>query len=196
MLDRCCELNQTRIMFQACKKRKNAGFTLIEIMVVIAILGILASLGVGSYFSSQKKSRDSRRKADLRNVATALETYFNDFNGYPDDDGSGGMEGCGAGGAELCVWGDAFSDTTSGVVYMPKLPEDPVSGYSFYYDVGAQNASYQLYVRLENTEDSVVQDSGGNPIIYQGLSCGTLTCNYGIASSNTTPETGRTIVQE
>lgn len=60
------------------------GFTLLELLIVIAIIGILISIGVVSYSSAQKKSRDSRRTADLKAVQNAWEQYYADNNGsYP-----------------------------------------------------------------------------------------------------------------
>src|SRR5437868_15191927 len=64
--------------------RKNRGFTLIELLVVIAIIGILAAVVLVSLNSARAKSRDARRLADVRQVMTSLELYYNDNGGYPD----------------------------------------------------------------------------------------------------------------
>ena len=64
--------------------RKDRGFTLIELLVVIAIIGILAAVVLVSLNSARSKSRDARRLADMRQVMTALELYYNDNGGYPD----------------------------------------------------------------------------------------------------------------
>ena len=59
------------------------GFTLIELMVVISIIGLLASIILVSLNTARAKSRDARRVADVRQVMNALELFYNDNKGYP-----------------------------------------------------------------------------------------------------------------
>ena len=64
--------------------RSGAGFTLLELLVVIAIISILIALGMISYSTAQKKSRDAKRSSDLKEIQNALETYHAVTGNYPD----------------------------------------------------------------------------------------------------------------
>lgn len=65
------------------RNKKQTGFTLIELLVVIAIIGLLASVVLLALNSARQKSRDAKRLADMRQLASALELYFNDNSAYP-----------------------------------------------------------------------------------------------------------------
>jgi type IV pilus assembly protein PilA len=62
--------------------KKNEGFTLIELMIVIAIIGILAAIAIPQFSAYRKRSYNAGAEADLRNAATAQEAYFVDFSRY------------------------------------------------------------------------------------------------------------------
>ena len=62
--------------------KKDAGFTLIELMIVIAIIGILAAIAIPQFSAYRKRSYNAGAEADLRNAATAQEAYFVDFSTY------------------------------------------------------------------------------------------------------------------
>lgn len=175
------------------------GFTLMELLIVIVLLGFLIAMGMASFKSSQTKSRDSRRKSDLHQIMIALETYFNDKGRYPSDSADGKIMGCGTGDSQECPWGGQFSDA-NGTIYMVTLPDDPGLGKRYFYDVsGALRTTYQLYARLENKEDISVAKSGSDPGKYVNVFCddgSSIECNYGIASTNTTPGTGRSIAPD
>ncbi|MDK2973363.1 MAG: type pilus assembly protein PilA [Candidatus Sumerlaeota bacterium] len=64
---------------------KNKGFTLIELLIVVAIIAILAAIAVPNFLEAQVRSKVSRVRSDMRNIATALEAYAVDTNKYPSD---------------------------------------------------------------------------------------------------------------
>jgi prepilin-type N-terminal cleavage/methylation domain-containing protein len=64
-------------------RKRAEGFTLIELMVVIAIIGLLASIITVSVTSSRAKGRDGKRVADIRTLQLAIESYYNDNGYYP-----------------------------------------------------------------------------------------------------------------
>lgn len=61
----------------------DAGFSLIEILVVIVIIGILAAIAVPLLLSQRKKGYDASLKSDLRTVANDIESYYAEFEAYP-----------------------------------------------------------------------------------------------------------------
>jgi type II secretion system protein G len=58
-------------------------FTLIELLIVVAIIAILAAIAVPNFLEAQTRSKVSRTKSDLRSLSVALEAYRVDSNGYP-----------------------------------------------------------------------------------------------------------------
>lgn len=62
---------------------KRHAFTLIELLIVVAIIAILAAIAVPNFLEAQMRAKVSRVRTDLRTVATALESYYVDNNRYP-----------------------------------------------------------------------------------------------------------------
>lgn len=62
--------------------KQRQGFTLIELLIVVAIIAILAAIAVPNFLEAQTRSKVSRAKADLRSLATAVESYVVDNNKY------------------------------------------------------------------------------------------------------------------
>ncbi|OGD24798.1 hypothetical protein A2819_00960 [Candidatus Azambacteria bacterium RIFCSPHIGHO2_01_FULL_40_24] len=65
------------------KNKKEKGFTLLELLVVIGIIGLLASILVVNLTSARKRARDTKRIADVRNLQTASEDYYGKNGKYP-----------------------------------------------------------------------------------------------------------------
>jgi prepilin-type N-terminal cleavage/methylation domain-containing protein len=104
------------------------GFTLLELLIVIGLIGILISIAATSYSTAQKKSRDSRRMGDLKAIQNALEQYYADNNGnYP-----------------------VTSYVNLTVQYLPTYPVDPKT--NCYYKQTTNDAdAYYIAADLEGT---------------------------------------------
>ncbi|MBU1033398.1 type II secretion system GspH family protein [Patescibacteria group bacterium] len=171
-------------------KLSQKAFTLLELLVVMAILALLVGLGLRTFGSVQQKSRDSKRKEDLQSISKTLELYYNDFKHYPYASG-GKILGCGENSTEACEWGDVWQNTSNQTLYMSKMPRDP-GGNQYFYLADAGGTSYRLFSYLENTEDeSVVLNEDNEPAYYGGTYCRIIdtvltasTCNYIIMSTN------------
>jgi prepilin-type N-terminal cleavage/methylation domain-containing protein len=64
------------------RRQQDSGFTFVELLVVIVIIGILATIALPKYAATKEKALTSRMISDLRNVAVSEEAYFNDFAQY------------------------------------------------------------------------------------------------------------------
>lgn len=120
--------------------KRNQGFTLIEIAVVVFVIGIIASIIVVSFIQVQKESRDRRRTSDVVAIENALSAYFRDNNEYPPVC-SGDNVGC------------DVSNLSSSLVpkYIPSIPVSP-NGSHYNYVRGTQStssASYGILVSFE-----------------------------------------------
>lgn len=156
-------------------KKFYLGFTLIELLVVIMILGVMAALITGNFFTSLKKGRDAKRKADLEQVQRALEMYYEDKKAYP----------------TTLTFGEKLCENNpcgaSDKVYMQKVPNDPISGKSYEY-LSADGTDYKLFACLENNLQMLPYISSGYTI-----SCGKcngtpgVDCIWGVSSSNISP---------
>jgi len=163
-------------------KNRFKGFTLVELLVVMAILGILVSLVAGNFRSAQVRGRDVTRKSDLKQIAHSLELFYADYGKYPLDS-SGLISACPynplLSTGVACSWGeDSFTDGKT--VYFKVVPSDPSSDYSYFYRIvpGSSNQKFQLFAYLENSKDPEI-------ITTSHLCGGGKNCNFAITSTNT-----------
>lgn len=132
------------------------GFTLIELLVVVVIIGVLASLLMVNFVGIRQRARDGQRKADLRQIQTALEMYRADQGSYP---------------SSLLACGNSLAFGTT--IYMQKIPCDPLLAGSYFYS--SNSTVYCVRGCLENANDSEADISSSkysrnNPIIITGCS--------------------------
>lgn len=123
-------------------KKFDSGFTLIELLVVIAIIGLLASVVLVSLNGTRAKARFTKRMADIKQIQTALELYYDSNNAYP---ASGYQSQCQS-------WGAVASDQViPGLVptYMSKFPVDPSMNVA---------ASTSCYIYVSNGRDYKLLD--------------------------------------
>lgn len=115
--------------------KRQSGFTLIEIMVVVVILSILGALIIPNVISKPEEARVARTKSDLRAIATALEFYRLDNSTYPSTD-----QGLAALVTQPTGYPEAKNWNPEG--YLPKLPVDPWGEPYVYVSEGA---SFDVY---------------------------------------------------
>jgi type II secretion system protein G len=124
------------------------GFTLVELLVVIAIIAILSTLSVVALNSARAKSRDARRQSDIKQIRTALDMYYDSSSSYPTTcAGLGSSTGC------LCLtsigWVSSSVSDCTGTIFMQKVPKDP-GAYSYNYTLGAGSTTYKIVYTLDN----------------------------------------------
>lgn len=129
------------------------GFTLIEMLVVISLIGILAALALVSFSASQKQARDTTRKSDLKQYQTALEQYANLTNGlFPSRTSA------------VSAYSTLCSDLNVRIEPDISCSQDPKnssdSGFEYRYisngTSGTTTATnYVVWSRVENTTDTL-----------------------------------------
>ncbi len=78
------------------QKTKQAGFTIVELLIVIIVIGILATIAFVSYGNVTRKARDSERVADAKAIASKAEEYYATNGSYPDATTLAGLSGLNA----------------------------------------------------------------------------------------------------
>lgn len=119
------------------------GFTLIELIVVLAVLGILMLVLIFAYQGQLMKARDGKRKADLAKLQQVLEDYLNDKICY----------------SPTLICGQDFAP------YLSSVPCDPINkGTNIYYYSVSQTDSckkwYKIFTNLENKDDPIINKIG------------------------------------
>lgn len=120
-------------------KKHQKGFTLVELLVVIAIIGILSSLLLLQLGTARSKARDAKRIADINQIRSALELFFDDNGNYPLD--------------ALNNTEDNAGTTYLTPNYIQQMPEDPLTksqiyGYA-YQIISTRRTRYHIWAEME-----------------------------------------------
>ncbi len=132
------------------------GFTLVELLVVISIIGILVGLSMFGLIGAREASRDAKRKANIEEIRSGIEIYKSDCNSYPVIL------------TDPLVGDDSTTACVSTNIYISTLPQDPTPAIADYYYF-SDGKTYQICAALEQVPAILATCSG---------SCGTVACNY------------------
>lgn len=149
--------------------RLRIGFTLIELMVTVAIIAILVALGIGVFSRAQRNARDAVRRAALRGLKTALEIYKLESGNYPSSSGCpaswcgepptyGNRTQCGGSGyiGNLCP--NYFENLPRDPFWDPDAPTNP-SGFSYIYRSDGANYKILAYGTVETMSSVPTNDN-------------------------------------
>ncbi len=127
-------------------KNTRKGFTLIEILIVVAIIAILASVVLVGLGPTQQAGRDARRLSDLHEVQNGLELYYNKNGAYPIPSP--------ASWGSASTAGSLSADLISAGVGITSIPNDPSSGKNYVYGWGPAATTYELAATMESANGS------------------------------------------
>lgn len=115
------------------KSKVYSGFTLLELLLVIAIIGVLAGLFISTFPNSQRQARDTQRKSDIKQYQTAMELFANKNNGNFFADGG---------------THNITSHTGATELNLSITPDDPLGGTN-HYQLYSTTTAYVLFATLE-----------------------------------------------
>ena len=146
-------------------KQKSQGFTIVELLIVIVIIGILAAITIVAYNGIQVRARDSARIAKVTSIAKAIELYNTDNGRYPPIlDGYGRETSCGS---QIENWGHCDRNKILSDTLAPYLTIDPVSlsdatqGNQHYHYTSQSSDGYRSYGLMVYLEGSGGANDGG-----------------------------------
>jgi type II secretion system protein G len=168
------------------------GFTLIELLIVIAIIGLLATLAIVSLTTAQRKARDARRVADIKQLQNAVEVYYSEIAQYPLTAATSTLNS-GTTVDTVSTWTDFGSTSVIGG-YITNVPIDPTNnsttGYIYTYGANAAGTEYFLSAKLEDTASANL--NGDDDTLYNSATSGSwgATPDF-VASSDTSANVAR-----
>jgi prepilin-type N-terminal cleavage/methylation domain-containing protein len=140
--------------------KNKKGFTLIEMLIVITIIAVLASLILVGMGGARAKSRDARRIADLHNIMNALELYYS-------------LEGSYLVGTynSSSAWETFSTDLIDANIGVSRIPQDPLNDATYYYRYEGTVTGYVLGAALEQ-KDVALNDDIDNGDTDYSMECG------------------------
>lgn len=137
--------SHTRFKIQDSKYKIENGFTIVELLVVIAIIALLVAAILIYFKDVRAKSRDSRRKQDLKEIENAIANYQSNNNG-----------------SSPAVLSELVSE------YISRVPQDPRTGNPYSYKASDNRVSYEINTNLEINDGSANNDGGNQPFpVYE-----------------------------
>jgi prepilin-type N-terminal cleavage/methylation domain-containing protein len=96
-----------------------SGFTMVELLLIVAMISVLAAIAYPNYLESQIKAKVAQAKSGLKNLGTAMEAYYVDNDGYPGEYLTAGYD-------ETTRNRRVYLHLTTPVAYLPEIPKDPL----------------------------------------------------------------------
>lgn len=100
--------------------QKNAGFTIVELLIVIVVIAILAAISIVAYTGIQNRAHDSALQSDANVIRKVIKMYYADNGSYPI---------CSAGSGHSCTLASLASELVP--TYVSGLPDDPAHPYMY-----------------------------------------------------------------
>lgn len=144
--------------------KRNSGFTLIEMLIVVGIIGILSSIVLVGLGRSRYAGRDARRVADLGQVQNGLELYYSKCGIYPGD------KDCVAT-TNPSTWAGLVTVLKEAGIGVTNVSNDPTPTKNYSYGVSSGNQSYVLMATLDDANNSALKDDVDGTDVY------TVNCN-------------------
>lgn len=129
------------------KTQATLGFTIVELLIVIVVIGILAAITIVAYNGIQGRARDAQRSSAMNNLKTAIELYYIDNGFYPVCNGD-----------TICT-STGIYDPINLLPMRPPMPNDPINTatqYGYYYARGYKKNGNSSFIQTNLTTDYIL----------------------------------------